>query len=427
MFMKLWQKILIGMVLGVLAGIAFGDSIAFLKPLGDIFISLLKLAAVPLVLTSIIYGITSLSDMKTLGRIGIKTISLYLITTCFAISFGLAFAHLIEPGKAGGVMENITSENFETPEKPDLGQVFTDIFPSNIFFSLSQGEFLQIIVFAILFGIALNMAGGQGRKIIEFNNALMTAFEKLVQIILNFAPIGVFALIAWVIGNEGVDVLRKLLEFVITFLVAGLLHVIIVYGFLLIFVAKLNWKKFLQKAFEVQIFGFSTSSSSATLPITIKTATEMGVTPKTRGLVLPIGATINMDGTALYQGICVMFVAQAWGIDLSFIQILMVVLMAVLASIGTAGVPGIALVTLTMIFETVGLPLEGIAIIYSIDRLLDMLRTTINVSGDLVVCTAIDRSEGSLDDDIFDGVKSADTAPTPQKDPNIPDSDNRSQ
>ena len=391
--MPIWKKIIIGMVLGIIAGILLSgqDSLlSYLKPFGDIFIKLLKVMAIPLIFCSIVSGITSLSDPSTVGRLGAKAVAFYLTTTFFAIVSGLSFALLLEPGKIEErVVQEIKQSETTVKATQDYSKILTDIFPENFFSALAEGKVLQVIVFAVIFAFALNMTP-KGEQVKRFNDNLLAIFENFVHIIIRFAPIGVFCLIAYVIGNQGADVLISLAKFAMTFFIAVTVHVVLVYGFIFKTFSKIKIKDFLKYASEAQVFAFSTSSSSATLPITMDCAKDMGISEKTRGLVLPLGSTINMDGTALYQGICVVFVSQLYGIPLDTTALITVVLTAVISSIGTAGVPGVSLVTLAIIFDAVGLPMEGIAIIFGIDRILDMVRTTVNVTGDLTVAAAVD-------------------------------------
>jgi len=394
--MAIWKKILIGMFAGLIVGILFNENkeiFDYFKPFGDIFIKLLKVMAIPLVFTSIVGGITSLADPNALGRMSFKAIVMYMSTTLMAIVIGLFFSFQLEPGKIDSdVISEIESSETTIKAQQDYSKIFADIFPENLFQALSEGKVLQVIVFAVIFSFALNMTP-KGEQIVRFNNNLIATFESFVHIVIKFAPFGVFCLLAYVIGNQGTDVLLNLGKFALTFMIASLVHVIFVYGFILKTFTKLKTKFFLKNALEAQVMGFSTSSSSATLPVTMECAKDMGISERVRGLVVPLGSTVNMDGSALYQGICVVFVAQLYGIDLTNAQILTVVLTAVLSSVGTAGVPGVSLVTLSIIFDAVGLPMEGIAIIFGIDRILDMVRTTVNITGDLVVSAAVDEGE----------------------------------
>lgn len=394
--MAIWKKILIGMGLGILFGLLFNENkeiFDYFKPFGDIFIKLLKVMAIPLVFTSIVSGITSLNDPSSLGRMSLKAVGLYMTTTLIAIIIGLFFALNIQPGKIDSdVIEKVEKSETTIKAQQDYAEIFSGMFPENFFSALAEGNVLQVIVFAVIFAFALNMTA-RAEQIIRFNHNLVATFENFVHIVIKFAPYGVFCLLAYVIGNQGIDVVMNLAKFAMTFIIAALLHVIFVYGFILKTFSKISVKDFLSNALEAQIFGFSTSSSSATLPVTMECAKDMGISERVRGLVLPLGSTVNMDGSALYQGICVVFVAQLYNIDLTNAQLITVVLTAVLSSIGTAGVPGVSLVTLAIIFDSVGLPMEGIAIIFGIDRILDMMRTTVNITGDLVVSAAVDEGE----------------------------------
>lgn len=370
--------------------------------LGKIFVSSLKLLVVPLVFVSLVCGVCHLSDQSSLGRMSIKTIALYLLTTAIAITLAMTFANIINPGE--GV--NMTTETaYSPPPAVPLIDVLANIFPSNPFKAMVEGNMLQVIVFALLVGLAIGRAGVPGQRIAkqfsDWNEVLMTLVNMLMQL----APYGVFSLLFTLFASKGLGPIEELLAYMLTVVGVLLLHGLVVYSVILHITTGLSPIIFLRKMWPVQLFAFSTASSSATLPVTIRNAEQhLGVGTRAASFVLPLGATINMDGTAIMQGVATVFIAQAFGLELSMMDYLMVIGTATLASIGTAGVPGVGLITLAMVLQQVGLPVEGIALIIGVDRLLDMLRTAVNVTGDAMVSVVIAKTEGVLEEDIFHSV-----------------------
>jgi Na+/H+-dicarboxylate symporter len=359
-----------------------------------LFISALKKVVVPLVLVSLICGTCSLSDPKKLGALGGKSIALYLLTTAIAISLALFFATLVNPGE-GIVLEQ---SHHTIPQAPSLTEVISGLVPSNPFAAMSEGNMLQVIIFAILFGIAISRTGESGKKIAEFFTSLNDVILKLVTIVMYIAPYGVFCIMAVVIYTTGWESIEKLLRYFVLVAVTLLIHVLITYPTLLSLFAQLNPLILLKKMRPALLFAFSTSSSAATLPVTMEVARKrLGVGKSTASFTLPLGATINMDGTAIMQGVATVFIAQLYGVDLTMTQYLTVILMATLASIGTAGVPSVGLVMLTMVLNQVNLPSEAIGMLLGIDRLLDMMRTAVNITGDATVACIVAKSEGDLD------------------------------
>jgi Na+/H+-dicarboxylate symporter len=356
---------------------------------------------VPLVFCSLIVGTTSMKDSTTMGRIGIKAIVLYLGTTAIAITIGLAMGHFFAPGAGMNLTADpITAETVTAA--PTLVQTLLALIPSNPVNALSSGNILQIIVFALFLGVSLALIGDKGKPAIAVFSSLAEAMYKLTEIVMSFAPYGVFALIAWVAGTYGVEILGNLVWVVLAVYVGCLLHIYLFYGVTIKLLGRLSPARFFKGITNAQAIAYTTSSSAGTLPASLDAAqNQLGVQKGISSFVLPLGATINMDGTALYQGVCALFVAQAFGIDLSMADYATIVVTATLASIGTAGVPGAGLIMLSLILNTVGLPMEGIAIVAGIDRVLDMARTAVNVSGDLMVTTLIAKSEEQLDEDIY--------------------------
>lgn len=399
--MPLWQQILIGLVLGVVVGLLFKDGARLLAPLGALFLNAIKMLIVPLVFVSLVAGITCMQDTAKLGRISVKTIAIYLVTTAFAVSIGLLFGALFTPGAD---MNMTASAAVEAKQAPSLVEILVGLVPSNPVAAFAEGNILQIIVFAIALGVSMNLIGEKAAPAVKLFNSLAEVFYKLTDLVMRFAPIGVFALIAGVVANHGIEVLLPLAGVIGVIYLASIAHLLLVYGGMLAMFAHLSPLRFFQGIAPALAVAFSTSSSSGTLPVSIECARKnLGVSEGVAGFVLPVGATINMDGTAIYQGVLALFIAQAFGIDLNAGQYLMIILTATLASIGTAGVPGAGLIMLGLVLTSVGLPLEGVALIAGIDRILDMARTMVNVAGDLMTTTLVGSSENELDRTIYNG------------------------
>jgi len=409
---KLTLRILIGMVLGLLVGLglyfvgiggAVGDLLVdgLLHVGGAIFLASLNLLVVPLVFVSLVCGTASLDDLAKLGRVGGKTLVLYLLTTAIAISLALSLAVLVQPG-AG--FELTTDATFQPAEPPPLSQVFIDLVPTNPIQAMAEGNMLQIIVFAVLFGMALTTAGETGQRLVRIFEDLNEVVMRLVMILMALAPYGVFCLVAKVFAQQGYDAIRPLMAYFVLVLVVLALHASVTYSTLLRGLGGLSPLQFFRKMRPPLVVAFSTASSGATLPVTLRTVEErLGVSNQIASFTLPLGATINMDGTAIMQGVATAFIAHAYGIDIGPSGYLMVVVTATLASIGTAAVPGVGLVMLAMVLRQVNLPVEGIGLIIGIDRLLDMVRTAVNVTGDAAVSCVVAKSEGALDEELFRG------------------------
>ena len=366
---------------------------------GQVFLRALQMLVVPIVLISLVCGTAGLGDIKQLGRIGGKTVLLYLMTTAVAVTTGLIVAGIVDPG-AG--FELTTAATFTATEAPPLVDTLVNIVPKNPMAALAEGEMLQIIFFAILFGLAMTLTGKPGERILAVFTDLNEVVMKLVGMVIRVSPIGVFCLISKVFAEQGFDAILPLAKYFFTILFVLLFHLFITYSAILKFLGKLSPVMFFRKFYEVMVFGFSTASSNATIPVTLEVVEHrLGVKKIISSFTVPLGATINMDGTAIMQGVATVFVAQAYGVDLTMVQYMTVILTATLASIGTAGVPGVGLIMLSMVFQQVGLPIEGIGIIMAVDRLLDMVRTAVNVSGDAAISCVVAKSEGQLDEAIF--------------------------
>lgn len=405
----LHTQILLGLVLGAIAGVLVGPAIGVIKPVGDLFIRLITMIVVPLVFASILVGVASLGDLAKLGRIGVKTIVYYMVTTSIAITIGLTLANLVKPGSrlATDIKDRLLADFAGAAEvsieqataKPSVVETLLDIVPTNPAASMAEANMLQVIFFALVFGIALTYLDREKTDpILRFMDGVNEAMIQLVHLVMKLAPYGVFALIAAIIGQYGLGILQTLLVYSLV-VVAGLaIHAGVVYPTAVRLLAGMSPLHFFRGIAPAQLVAFSTSSSNATLPVTMECAEEnLGVSEEVSAFVLPLGATINMDGTALYQGAATIFIGQVYGLELSLTQQLMVVLTATLASVGAAGVPGVGMITLALVLQTVGIPLEGIALILGVDRILDMVRTTVNITGDASCAVVVASTEKELE------------------------------
>jgi Na+/H+-dicarboxylate symporter len=367
---------------------------------GAIFLASLKLLVVPLVFVSLVCGTAALEDVTKLGRVGAKTLALYLMTTAVAITLALITAGLVQPGVGFNLQ---TGADFVAQEAPALSDVLIRIFPTNPVQAMADGNMLQIIVFSGLFGLALTLAGEPGARMLSIFTDLNAVIMRLVMLLMLAAPVGVFCLIAKVFSVQGFAAILPLAKYFFVVLGVLALHATITYTVLLRSLAGLNPLTFLRKMRDPLALAFSTASSNATIPVTLETVERrLGVHNSIASFTVPLGATINMDGTAIMQGVATGFIAQAYGIELGTGDYLMVVLTATLASIGTAGVPGVGLIMLAMVLRQVNLPVEGIALIIGVDRLLDMTRTAVNIIGDATVTCIVAKSEGQLRSDVFE-------------------------
>ncbi len=370
---------------------------------GRIFVASLKLLVVPLVFVSLVCGASSLGNNTRMGAMAGKTIALYLLTTAIAISLALLLGELIRPGEGIGLN---STDSFIAKEAPSLGDVIVNMIPSNPIQAMADGNMLQIIVFSLLMGVAISKSGEEGKKIAEWFGRMDAVIMKMVMILMELAPYGVFCLLAKLFASLGAGAIIDLGLYFGTVIAALLLHCFGVYSLLLQLLTKINPVQFFKRIRPVMLFAFSTASSNATIPVTLRTAEEkLGIDNRIASFTVPLGATINMDGTAIMQGVATAFIAQAYQIDLSMSAYLTVVLTATLASIGTAGVPGVGLITLAMVLQQVGLPVEGIALIIGVDRILDMIRTAVNVSGDSMVSLVVAKGEDSWDEKCFNNGK----------------------
>ncbi|MGB2172821.1 MAG: dicarboxylate/amino acid:cation symporter, partial [Porticoccaceae bacterium] len=366
---------------------------------GQIFVRSLKLLVVPLVFVSLVCGVSSLGNNSRMGTVATKTVGLYMLTTAIAIGLAIVIAVVIQPGVG---IDLAMATEFVAKEAPPLKQTIINIFPSNPIESMANGSILQVIVFALLVGFAVSQGGDQGKRIEQFFSDLNAIIMKMVMMLMKLAPYGIFCLLAKLFADVGIAMIMNLAKYFFTVLFVLLLHSLGVYSVIFKALTGLNIKIFLSKLRPALALAFSTASSGATMPVTMRTVEQrMGVSKSVSSFTVPLGATINMDGTAIMQGVATVFIAQAYNIGLGLEGYLSVVLTATLASIGTAAVPGVGLVMLVMVLNQVGLPVEGIGLIIGVDRLLDMTRTATNVTGDAMVTTVVANSESLLDKDKF--------------------------
>ena len=412
---KLWFRVILGLLLGVVFGfvvgplqdVAFGiDGKTFLttyiKPVGTVFINLIKMVVVPLIFFALVFGITNMTDDKAFKRVGVKAVGAYLMTGAFAVVIGLAFATFFQPG-LGVDMTELQSRagaalTATKPAEVKIIDMLVNIIPTNIFKAMAEDHILQVVVFAIFLGVTLNKTREKTKLVIEGCHAAAFAMFKLIEMIVQFSPYGVFALIAWVVGTQGLGIVYLLTKLVLV-VFGALLTQYLLFGLMIIVFCRMSPLPFYKKMLEPQALAFSTSSSKATLSTAMRVVSEkIGVSQSNTSFVLPLGASINMDGTAIYLGICALFFSQLYNIPIDSHQYFILILTATLGSIGAAGIPGGSLIMMGMVLTSVGLPMEGIALIAGVDRILDMLRTTVNITGDSVITLIVDKSEGTLDE-----------------------------
>ena len=385
-------KIFISLILSVIVGLILGEENlpclkAYLAPFGTMFINLIKMIIVPVVLASLVCGVASLGATKKLGRIGIKVILLYLVTTAVALIIALGLASVLQPGLG---MDLVAEKAPDIKEAPGFMDVLVGMIPSNPIMTMAKADMLPLIVFALAIGIGITAVGKKGQPLLTFFDSLAEVSYKLISMIMNLAPYGVFALLVPVVAANGPKVLLPLLSVIVTVYIGCIIHALVVYSSIVSTLGKMSPLKFFKGMTETMLLGFTTCSSAAALPVNMK---NLGANKSIASFVLPLGATINMDGTAIYQGVCAIFIANVYGIDLTAGQMLMIVLTGTLASVGTAGVPGAGVIMLALVLQTVGLPMEGLALVAGIDRVLDMIRTCLNITGDAAVTIAVSQTE----------------------------------
>lgn len=411
--MSLTTKVLLGMALGIGVGLLI-NLLGLAAPgtfvneyivnglflvVGKMFVNALKMLVVPLVIFSLICGVCGIGDIRVLGRVGGKAFALYIMTTAIAIATAIVIATTFGIGQG---MNQATESTFTGKESPPLAQVLIDIIPSNPIQSMANGDMLPVIFFSILIGISMLLVGRKAAGFVQGVEVANEIMMKMVNIVMAVAPYAVFALIAKAVAELGLDLLASLAGYVAVLVGALMFHLFVTLMVVLKVFSGLNPIIFLKKMRNVQVFAFSTASSNATIPVSMRTVTErLGVNNSVASFTVPFGATINMDGTAIMQGVATVFIANVYGVELGIAGYLTVILMSVLASIGTAGVPGVGLIMLSMVFVQVGLPIEGIGLVLGVDRLMDMIRTAVNVTGDATVSSIVAKSEGKLDLSIY--------------------------
>ncbi len=404
--MKLWQQVLIGLILGIISGIVLGEKAAGLKIFGTIFINLIKMVIVPLIFFALLAGITSMNGQGNFTRVGLKGFSAYILTAIFAVIIGLTAGTVFHPG--AGVDLHMILENtgqaapvvaVKTP--PTITEFLLGLIPTNPINAMANDNFLQIIIFSIFTGIVINMLGEKAKALRDVISAASQVSFKMIEIIIKLAPLGVFGFISWIIGTQGMDILEALAKLIVAVLAACAFQYV-VFGLMILIFARMSPIPFYKKILLTQSIAFATSSSKATLSTAMSQLQEkMGVSKVNSNFLMPLGVCINMDGTAIYLGICALFFAQAYGIDLTYQNYLMLILTCTLGSIGAAGIPAGAIIFMSMVLTSVGLPIEGIGIILGVDRILDMVRTTINITGDSAITLIVDKSEGALDEKTY--------------------------
>ena len=402
--MKLWQQVLIGLICGIIAGFVLGEKAADLKIFGTIFISLIKMVIVPLIFFALLSGITSMSGDGNFTRVGLKGFASYILTAVFAVIIGLSAGAIFHPGSGvdlHSILDTATQTAFTSKTPPTLTEFLLNLIPTNPLNAMVTDNFLQIIIFSIFTGITINLVGDKAKALKELIQAGSQVSFRMIEIIIKLAPLGVFGFISWVIGTQGTEILEALLKLIIAVLAACAFQYV-VFGFMILIFARISPLPFYRKILMTQSIAFATSSSKATLSTAMAQLQErMGVSKTNSNFLMPLGVCINMDGTAIYLGICALFFAQAYGVDLTTQNYMMLVLTCTLGSIGAAGIPSGSIIFMSMVLTSVGLPIEGIGIILGVDRILDMVRTTINITGDSAITLIVDKTEGALDEKVY--------------------------
>ena len=406
--LTLLHQVLIGLVLGVATGFflhAYGQKeiAEDVKVLGTIFINLIKMLVIPLIFLALSSGVTSMNDTRSFTRVGLKGIATYLLTSMVAVLIGIGAGLLFEPGV--GIHVDLSALS-ATPAPaaantaPTIGQFFLDLIPTNIFKAMAEDHFLQVIIFALFFGATINMLGEKVERARNLVQELAQIVFKMIELVVRLAPLAVFGFMAWSVGTQGIEIIETLFKLVMTVLAACILQYF-VFGLLILAFGRISPLPFYKKMAATQMMAFSTSSSKATLTTAMAELQKMGVSETTTNFMMPLGACINMDGTAIYLGICALFFSQLFGIPLGPHEYIVLVLTSTLGSIGAAGIPSGSIIFMGMVLNSIGLPIEGIGLILGVDRMLDMVRTTINITGDAAITLVIDRSEGNLDETVY--------------------------
>ncbi len=392
----LTSQMLLALFAGCICGLVvphLGIDPSYFKPLGDIFINLIKMLVVPLVFATLVAGAAAVGDVSRLGKIAIKSLIYYTVTTVFAVSIGLIVANILQPGSGVEISQNASNTISVAP--PSLLSVFMGIIPTNPVKSMTDGNMLQIIFFAVFLGVAISSLGSKHNHIHQFFDSLAEAMLKLTSMVMMYAPIGVFGLLTYTVGTYGAEVLLPLLKLIMVMFVACIIHICIIY-LPCIKYSGVPLKKFFKELTSTILVAFSSASSAAALSSNLQSVQRLGASRPVSSFLIPLGNTINMDGTAIYMGVCSIFAATFFGIDLTFDKQILIVIIAMLASVGTMGVPGAGVIMISMVFTQVGIPLEAIALIAGIDRVLDMMRTTLNVLGDATGALTVSKAENDM-------------------------------
>lgn len=405
--MRLWQRVMLGMFLGIIYGAFFKDlSIGYitfnpesLEPIGTIFMNMIKMVVVPLIFFSILNGISNVNDANTFGRLGMRALLIYIFTTMFAVAIGIVFANIFTPG--AGLTIDLSNASEVVKHHASLKDLLINIVPSNPIKAMADGNTLQIVVFSFFTGFSLILIGDKGREVRNLITSATYLVFKMMHLVIQLTPYGVFAIMSWVVAKYGLGVMLKLGSF-ISVVIGALFVQYILFGFMLLFMARINPMPFYRKMLNTQSLALATSSSKATLATAIKDIrNKIGVSKESASFILPLGAAVNMDATAIYLGICAVFFAQIFDITLTFQDYIILVLTSTIGSIGAAGFPGGSMVMMSVVFSSIGIPLEGIAVILGVDRILEMIRTMINITGDCTVTVIVDSMEGTFDKKVY--------------------------
>ncbi len=403
--LKMWQQVLIGLMLGILTGFILKEDAAPLKTVGTIFIDLIKMVVVPLIFLALVSGITSMGDGANFKRVGLKGLGAYLATATFAVIIGITAGILFQPGKGLHVnieefAGNLPAAATDAPP-PSVIEFLLHLIPTNVFQAFAEGHLLQVIIFSVMFGIVMNMMGEKAARPREIIHDFAAIIFRMIEYIVRLAPLAVFGFMAWSVGTQGVEIIRILINLVVAVLAACAFQYAL-FGVLIIVFTRLNPIPFYRKLGTTQLMAFSTSSSKATLTTAMREVqTKLGVSEQSAHFLLPLGACINMDGTAIYLGICALFFAQLFGVELQLADYAVLLLTCTLGSIGAAGIPSGSIIFMGMVLHSVGLPIEGIGLLLGVDRVLDMVRTTINITGDCAITMIVDHTEGTLDETVY--------------------------
>ena len=391
--LKLWHKVIIAMILGVIIGTIFKEEAVILKPIGTLFINLIKMIVIPLIFFAVLYGVTSLNDASSFTRLGSRAIMIYACTTTFAVLIGIIFANVFKPGVGLNIKLNV--DHTYNNSSQTVFDILMNIIPTNPIQAMASSNTLQVVVFAFFAGFSLILIGDKGRTVRDFIVSAAHLVFKMVELVIKLTPYGVFALMSWVVGEYGLEVMLILGKFA-SVVCGALILQYLLFGVMLI-IAGLNPLPFYKKMTNIQALAFATASSKATISTAMADLRgKIGVSKQSSSFILPLGASMNMDATSIYLGICAVFFAQITGIELTIAQYLIIIMTSTIGSIGAAGFPGGGMIMMGMVLSSVGLPLEGMSLLVGIDRFLDMLRTTINITGDCTVTVIVDKMDGTL-------------------------------